>query len=277
MKTLITLTSALLLSLPVRGAGADIQFASEVQSVQPGVPFTIGLHVVPQKNYHTYWKYPGIVGLPTSIEWKLPKGFHAGEISWPTLEIVDMSGHPAHGYRRELLLLVVITPPKKILTDTINISGELAWMACHRECHPGFATRSIELPVNHTGSPMYDRRWATAIRKEREALPQKSSLWKVSIESSVDANPVILRVRPSTGASKNPGQIYFFSEDGQITSEPAQRIHRQKDGSYLITGTRSDFSPKGRTTVSGTLVASKGWAEGTRLHAFRVNPSYPSK
>ncbi|MBG69059.1 MAG: hypothetical protein CMN06_02865 [Roseibacillus sp.] len=277
MKTLISLTSAVLLSLPVQGAGADIQFASEVQSVQPGVPFTIGLHVVPQKNYHTYWKYPGIVGLPTSIEWKLPKGFHAGEISWPTPEIVDMSGHPAHGYRRELLLLVVITPPKKIPTSTIKISGDLAWMACHRECHPGFATRSIELPVNHTSRPTYDRRWVTAIRKEREALPQKSSLWKVSVESSADANPVILRVSPSTGASKNPGQIYFFSEDGQITSEPAQKVHRQDDGSYLITGTRSDFSPKGRTTVSGTLVASQGWAEGTRLHAFRVNPSYPSK
>ena len=277
MKILIALTSVLLLSLPAQGAGADIQLASEVESVQPGVPFTVGLHVLPQKNYHTYWKYPGIVGLPTSVEWKLPKGFHAGEISWPTPEIVDMSGHPAHGFRRELLLLVVITPPKQILTSTVAISGELAWMACHRECHPGFATRSIELPVNHTSNPIYDRKWAAAIKREREALPQECSLWKVSVESEADANPVVIRVKPSTGASKNPGEVYFFSEDGQITSEPAQRVHRQNDGSYLITGTRSDFSPKGRTTLSGTLVASKGWAEGTLLPAFRVNPAYPSQ
>ena len=150
-------------------------------------------------------------------------------------------------------------------------------MACHKECHPGFATRSTELPVNHTGNPIYDRKWAAAIKREREALPQECSLWQVSVESEADANPVVIRVKPSKGASKNPGRVYFFSEDGQITSEPAQRIHRQNDGSYLITGTRSDFSPKGRTTLSGTLVSSKGLAEGTPLPAFRVNPAYPSQ
>jgi len=277
MKTLIFLTAILLLSLPVEGAGADIQFVSEVESIQPGVPFTVGLHVVPDKHYHTYWKYPGIVGLPTSVEWQLPKGFHAGEISWPTPEIVDMSGHPAHGFRRELLLLVIITPPEKILTKSVTISGELAWMACHKECHPGFATRSIKLPVNHTREPSYDRKWAAAIKREREALPQECSLWNVSVESNPDGNPVVIRVRPSEGASKNPGEVYFFSEDGQITSEPTQKVRRQKDGSYLITGTRSDFSPKGKITLSGTLVASEGWAAGKPLPAFRVNSAYPLK
>ncbi|MBQ97381.1 MAG: hypothetical protein CMP30_05200 [Roseibacillus sp.] len=277
MKILIFLTAIFFLSLPVEGAGADIQFVSEVESIQPGAPFTVGLHVVPDKHYHTYWKYPGIVGLPTSVEWQLPKGFHAGEISWPTPEIVDMSGHPAHGFRRELLLLVVITPPEKILTTSVTISGELAWMACHKECHPGFATRSLKLPVNRTREPSYDRKWAAAIKSEREALPQECSLWNVSVESNPDDNPVVIRVRPSEGASKNPGEVYFFSEDGQITSEPAQKVRRQKDGSYLITATRSDFSPKGRMTLSGTLVASEGWAAGKPLPAFRVNSSYPLK
>lgn len=277
MKTLIFLSAILLLSLPVRGAGADIQFVSEVESIQPGVPFTVGLHVVPDKHYHTYWKYPGIVGLPTSVEWQLPEGFHAGEISWPTPEIVDMSGHPAHGFRREILLLVVITPPDKIMNRAVTISGELAWMACHKECHPGFATRSIKLPVNHTGEPSYDRKWAAAIKGERTALPQECALWNVSVESNPDDNPVVIRVRPSAGAAKNPGEVYFFSEDGQITSEPAQKVRRQKDGSYLITGTRSDFSPKGRVTLSGTLVASEGWAAEMPLPAFRVNPAYPLK
>ena len=191
MKIPIFLTAIFLLSLPVEGAGADIQFVSEVESIQPGAPFTVGLHVVPDKHYHTYWKYPGIVGLPTSVEWQLPKGFHAGEISWPTPEIVDMSGHPAHGFRRELLLLVVITPPEKILTTSVTISGELAWMACHKECHPGFATRSLKLPVNRTREPSYDRKWAAAIKSERETLPQECSLWNVSVESNPDDNPVV--------------------------------------------------------------------------------------
>ena len=278
MKALITLAAMLLLSLPLQGAGADIQFASEVEAIQPGVPFTVALHIVPDKNYHTYWRYPGIVGLPTSVKWRLPEGFKAGEISWPAPEIVDMAGHPAHGFRRELLLLVNITPPEKIPTGTITISGELAWMACHKECHPGFATRSIILPVNPAREPKYHRQWAASIKREREALPRKCTLWKVSVESDPDETPVVIRVRPATGASKNPGQVYFFSEDGQITSEPAQKARRQADGSYLITGTRSEFSPQGRTTLPGTLVASSGsWAADKHLAAFRVEPPYPVK
>ena len=279
MKTLISLFAALLLSLPLPGqaTGADIQFVCEVESVQPGVPFTVALHILPDRHYHTYWKYPGIVGLPTSVKWQLPEGFHASDISWPTPEIVDMAGHPAHGFRRELLLLVVITPPEKIPTNAVTLTGELAWMACHKECHPGFATRSLMLPVNHTRKPRPHPRWAPAIKKERNALPRECMLWKVSVESYPDETPVVIRVRPAKGSSGNPGEVYFFSEDGQVTSEPAQKAIRQPDGSYLITGTRSEFSPKDRTTLPGTLVASMGWSAGKPLAAFRAEPSYPEK
>lgn len=279
MKTLIPLFAALLLSLPlpVQAAGADIQFVSEVESVQPGVPFTVALHVLPDKHYHTYWKYPGIVGLPTSVKWRLPEGFHAGEIAWPTPEVVDMAGHPAHGFRRELFLPVVITPPKKLLGNSLTLTGELAWMACHKECHPGFATRSLTLRVNRARETMPHPRWAAAIARERDALARKTDLWKVSLESQANETPVVIRVRPAKGSSGNPGEVYFFSEDGQITSEPAQKAIRQPDGSYLITGTRSEFSPKDRTTLPGTLVASMGWSAGKPLAAFRAEPSYPEK
>jgi len=279
MKTLIPLFAALLLSLPlpVQAAGADIQFVSEVESVQPGVPFTVALHILPDKHYHTYWKYPGIVGLPTSVKWRLPEGFHAGEIAWPTPEVVDMAGHPAHGFRRELFLPVVITPPKKLLGNSLTLTGELAWMACHKECHPGFATRSLTLRVNQARETMPHPRWAAAIARERDALARKTDLWKISLESQADETPVLIRVRPTRGAAADPGEIYFFSEDGQVTSEPAQKAMRQPDGSYLITGTRSEFSPKGRTTLPGTLVASMGWSAGKPLTAFRAEPSYPEK
>ena len=279
MKALISLFAALLLSLPlpVQAAGADIQFVSEVESVQPGVPFTVALHILPDKHYHTYWKYPGIVGLPTSVKWRLPEGFHAGEIAWPTPEVVDMAGHPAHGFHRELFLPVVITPPKKLPGNSVTLTGELAWMACHKECHPGFVTRRLTLPVNRDREIRPHPEWAAAIATEREALPRETDLWKVSIESRPDVTPVLIRVRPRAGAAADPGEIYFFSEDGQITSEPAQKVKRQPDGSYLISGTRSEFSPKKKTTLPGTLVASGGWDRGKPLSAFRAEPAYPGK
>ena len=99
MKILTPLFLLLVLSapLPVQAVGANAQFVSELESIQPGVPFTVALHILPDKHYHTYWKYPGIVGLPTSIKWQLPKGFRAGEIAWPAPQEDHMAGPPAHG------------------------------------------------------------------------------------------------------------------------------------------------------------------------------------
>src|SRR5262245_53837871 len=67
--------------------GADnplkIELVSEVTSIVPGKPFYVGLHLQHQPGDHTYWRFPGIVGVPTGIKWELPEGFKAGPIEWP--------------------------------------------------------------------------------------------------------------------------------------------------------------------------------------------------
>ncbi len=46
---------------------------------------------------------------------------------------------------------------------------------------------------------------------------------------------------------------YFFSDDGQISSDKKQRFIMQKDGSFLFTINRSEFSPKFKKELSGVL------------------------
>ncbi|NIP92826.1 MAG: hypothetical protein GWO24_04910, partial [Akkermansiaceae bacterium] len=183
------LTLALLIvigsgSLAVAGKtpGAQLTLVSEVAAIQPGVPFTVALHIRHQPGFHTYWKNPGIVGVPTSIDWKLPEGFEAGPIRWPAPRIVDMATHPAHGYHRDVLLLTEITPPGRIAASSITLEGRLTWMACSKTCHPGFATRRLTLPVGRDDKAKPDPRWAEAIANERRNLPTSSGLWTVTIE-----------------------------------------------------------------------------------------------
>ena len=52
----------------------------EDQSIQPGHPFWIAINLNIEKDWHAYWKNPGGVGFPISIEWDLPSGFTAGDI-----------------------------------------------------------------------------------------------------------------------------------------------------------------------------------------------------
>lgn len=257
-------------------AGARLQFVANVQSVEPAKPFTLALHIKHGKGFHTYWNFPGIVGLPPTFEWKLPKGFKIGEIQWPAPKIVDMATHPAHGYHREVFLLMEVTPPDTIEEKKVTLTADLVWMCCSRTvCRPGFEPRSLTLPVNRTGKPKLDPKWSPLIEQERANLPVPTDLWSLTVETKRDGPRIRLRLKPATREAGDPGKVYFFSEDGQITSEPPQKVTREKDGSYLIEADRSEFSPDGNPTIPGTLVATGSWSRRGTLKAFRANPSYP--
>jgi len=60
-----------------------VSLVSEVQSIQPGTPFWVGLHMRMAPGWHTYYRNPGDSGLGTVIDWNLPQGFEAGPITWP--------------------------------------------------------------------------------------------------------------------------------------------------------------------------------------------------
>ena len=108
--TPVTLTAAE--SEPVQKPGIKtLQLVSDVNSVVPGKPVSIGLFIQHLPEYHTYWKAPGIVGVPTSITWKLPEGFTPSPIEWPAPQLTKMADYTAYGYERDVCLLSEIMVP----------------------------------------------------------------------------------------------------------------------------------------------------------------------
>ena len=59
----------------------DARLLSEVKTVQPGGSFWVATKLQMSDGWHTYWRNPGDSGLETTIEWNLPEGFSAGDIS----------------------------------------------------------------------------------------------------------------------------------------------------------------------------------------------------
>ena len=74
----------------VKNPQVMLELLSEQQGIVPGESFTLGLRITHAPKYHTYWEYPGVVGIPTEFQWKLPKGFTAGEVQWPRPEQTKM-------------------------------------------------------------------------------------------------------------------------------------------------------------------------------------------
>ena len=92
-------------------------------SIQPGRPITVALRLQHKEHWHTYWINPG-TGLATSLAWKLPEGWKAGDILWPAPKVLrDKKGNVTPA--KEVTSVVVWTNefgPKKtrIFSTTIG-------------------------------------------------------------------------------------------------------------------------------------------------------------
>jgi len=95
-----------LLSAPMKPGNTEAELIAEYESIRAGKPFTVALRLRMDDHWHTYWKNPGDSGLPTTIDWKLPKGFRAGAIQWPFPQRINVGRLTSYGYEGEVLLLV---------------------------------------------------------------------------------------------------------------------------------------------------------------------------
>lgn len=247
------------------GGQIEIGLVSEVNSVRPGETLTLGLQIQQEPDWHTYWKSPGIVGVPTSLKWQLPPGFSAGEIQWPVPERVKMTVITAYGYKTtQPLLLIDIEVPEELEgdPDEITIRADGAWMTCERTCHPGYGTFSITLPVSASDEPDWDTEWHPRFERERARHPEALAGWDASLNRP-DEDTILLTLKPDgEGASLVPGdEVQVFSEDLQVDSDEPQEVRILGDGSVEVRLAHCRFGPDSPTEFSALVFTSGIWSE----------------
>src|SRR3546814_6680551 len=93
MNTRLLLLLALLLAAPLARAAAiqvgpvEAELVAERTALVVGQTNWVALRLKPDPQWHVYWRNPGDSGIPTKLEWQLPKGIEAGEIVWPYPQI----------------------------------------------------------------------------------------------------------------------------------------------------------------------------------------------
>ena len=231
------------------GPGLTTKLIAEVSHITPATPFTVGFHIQHEPGFHTYWQNPGIVGVATSLKWTLPEGFTASEIAWPYPEKSLMGVHPCYGYERDITLLVTITPPTEITEKNITLTAEAAWMCCAKGCFPNSKKLSLTLPVSQESA--LNKKTAEYIENARLELPKTDPKISPQLISKKDADKIQL-----TFTSPHPAKIedlYFFSTDGQVTSNQPQKFTKLGNNTFTMIVARSDYSPEGKTTLPGIL------------------------
>lgn len=158
---------------PVQSDHIEVELVAAATSVEPGTPLKVGLRMLPDPGWHTYWKNPGDSGLPTTLDWTLPEGAQASDIAWPYPEAMPMGHLINYGYEDEHLLPVTIDVPARLTVgDEFRIEVRAEWLVCEEICIPGDADLSLTLPVR-TATPETDSRHADLFDWAAQRQPER--------------------------------------------------------------------------------------------------------
>ena len=248
--------------------GVDMKLVSSAKAVAPSSTFTVGLEIHHHPGFHTYWKNPGAVGYPIQIKWELPEGFKAGEVRWPVPEMSSMAGHPVFGYETDATLLVDLTAPDDLPEGELEFHADVAWMACSNSCHPDNRRFSISVSVGEKA--VLDEEQEAFFANAEKRIPKVLEGWDAMVKSETDAEVVQVVLTPPDSVSMPP-DLLFYSEDGQVSSDPVPTVERSDDGEILIEAMRSQFSPKEKESLPFVLVGEGGEWFG------RLDPVYGAK
>lgn len=227
------------------------QIIQENETIQPGLPFSLVVHLTIADNWHTYWKNPGDSGMPPEIEWNLPEGFSINSVHWEAPERFTLDSAVGFGYENDMFLLVELTAPSTLTENTTaKLGAEIKWLACSdMMCLPGNSEVSIELLVkNEPPKPESQKDFF----QFRSALPQKN--WELEAQANTESIDLHIKAPENTQFTT----AYFCPEETAFVDHKAMthfthEASSKHDGYYQLKLNRLDAKKSQNETLKGVL------------------------
>ncbi|MBI5383498.1 MAG: thioredoxin family protein [Verrucomicrobia bacterium] len=154
---LVAVAAGILLSASTTWAAArnttQADLILSAETAKPGETVLAGVHLRMAKDWHTYWRNSGESGMPTSIAWKLPAGFTAGDVQWPPPERYVAEDIVTYVYHHDAVLLVPLTVSADAPRGEHEIVAKVSWLECKVDCVPGEGTVRAKLNIGNETKP----------------------------------------------------------------------------------------------------------------------------
>ena len=258
LKSLALVLLLLPAAVPAQGPGqVTARLVTNATSAQPGKTLRVGLLLTAAEKWHTYWRNPEDAGFPTSIKWKLPDGWTAGDLQWPLPHEYDLSGVVMYGYGGETMLFADLQVPATAAEEDVTISGKAKWLECDDEaCVPGSASVTLALPVkNAEPTPSPD---ADLMTRHEVFLPAEAAGWSFAYARA--GNTLSVTVTPPAGAAGAVAKAKFFPyEKGVITAGVDQKWTWGTPATFALSLQENADGIKVPEVLEGILVSETGW------------------
>jgi thiol:disulfide interchange protein DsbD len=237
---------------------SEARLVSDVASIRPGEPFTVGLHLTLDEGWRTPWKNAGDVGNGLIATWSLPDGFSADSFAWPVPERISGPRVASYGYHDEVVILATITPPASLEAGrSVRLRLSADYVVCGHTCIPAHAERSLELPVRD--APSTTSGDAALVRRYAGRLPVEHPQWTTRA-ARTDSGFVVGVAPPADWKGSLAGAWFFPADRALLDHAAGQPLGRTAAGEYRVRLTASAYLPGEPERIEGVLVLPDGSA-----------------
>jgi thiol:disulfide interchange protein/DsbC/DsbD-like thiol-disulfide interchange protein len=241
--------------MPDAPSHSSARLITDVESIQPGQPFTVGLQITLDPGWHTYWINAGDAGHGVLPTWDLPAGFAVDTFQYPRPERIPFPPLMSYGYKDEVVLLTTMIPPSDLATGSrVRIVLEADYLVCEDVCIPARDRVSLDLPVRAgAGSPSGD---ADLIARARLELPVHRDDW--ALRAARTEEGFLLGARPPEGWSGSLAGAYFFPLDMTTLTHTQFQEAGDRDGELRLRLPVSEYLYQEPVVLEGILTLPPG-------------------
>lgn len=258
---------------PQRFDHLSAELVAEQREVAPGSSVTVGLRLLHDPGWHTYWVNPGDAGLETRFRWTLPEGVTAGPVQWPVPKHFDIGGVHNLGYKDETWLLVDLTVGEGVTAgQSLPVGLDASWLVCEEACIPGRGSFSISLSMdlNVASQSSADSMLRPAFAKAREQLPRAAPAdWQASFELGEKDVGILLQGPLAALAGANRVELFVATTGVVAYAPPAIGVTEDRIGTRV---TKNDYYSADPERIELLWVGNEadGSRIGYRIEATRV-------
>lgn len=219
-------TQALALSSAWQGdATVRVRLISGIDGTKDKSTIPLGLDVQLGDTWHTYWRSPGMAGLPPDIDWQnslTDEGnLKKATLLFPAPNRYQAYGLETLGYRDHVVFPIDAEP--KVTGHTLNINATVNLLVCSSICVPKTFLLSLTLP----NTPALDSSEAGLLHQFRDQVPSEGDNSSFLIRS-ITSDGGALTVQIDSNLPLESPDIFIESENGLSFNAPNVTVSSDK-------------------------------------------------
>lgn len=247
MKSLL-LSLLIIASLAGGSARADavsghiaVSLLASTEQPRPGGTVLLGIRLVPDKGWHSYWSNPGESGLAPTVDWQAPSGLRFGPLLHPAPSLLNVMGITSYVHEGEHVLLSRVQVSRSMAPGTpLPIDAQVTWLACSASlCVPGRARLHLDLVAGSGRASSA----APLLEKAEQQLPKAAG--KASF--LIDGGKLVLELPAAIAVEA--GKVAFFPDRNGILDPTAMQVKVMNGSTEILARADRDVP----TSISGVV------------------------